>query len=876
MRKGILLCALLLAGLPGVFGQSDREKCAPTLRLQLRSTEKMLIQLVITDLEDFRKKTSAWSGELEWVAAYPPANIAVVRCSYDFLLQQILPLPEVRFADRGAEQAQVELPVPGHNLSANRIGALHARYPDWNGAGRTVSIKEFLFDTLDVDLRGRVGPALSGAKKVDPHAAVMATLIGGAANSGRAGQGVAWAARLTPADFAGLLPDADSMYSQWDISVQNHSYGLGIENYYGAGALAYDQSVWLRPNLLHVFSAGNLGDSSAQTGVFAGLKGFANLSGNFKMAKNVVLTGAIDSFGQLLPFSSRGPAYDGRIKPDLVAFGQDGSSGAAALVSGTAAVLQQAYASQHHDSLPPAALVRAWLLQGADDLGAPGPDFFTGFGSLNALTSARVLDAGHYLMAEMTGQDSFFVDVAVPAGSRRFKITLAWDDPPAQAGAAVALVHDLDLEVLAPNGKRFQPWVLRPVPHPDSLRLPAAPGQDSLNTVEQIGLPNPAPGIYRVIVKARKVSAGGQKFALAYHSYPADTFEWDMPARTDALVAGQSTVLQWSQALQDSTGRLEFRQVGLSSWELIDTAVALAPAYYRWTPPDTAALLQLRLKADGRHFLSDTFAVGPELHLRTGFFCPDSTLVFWNAAGSGWMYQLWGLGDRYLEPLLVSSDTFAVVPRATFPQTRWAVSPVLAMGWTGLRSGAVDISQQGLDCYLRNFLAEKLTSRTALLRLELGTTYGLEQIIIEKWEPASGFLPLTKWAPPFSGLRFEAEDPNPVPGLNRYRASLVLGANAGRYQSDTLDLFFSKPEGGIWVFPNPVDGNRQVQIVLPELPEAAVFVIFDMLGRQLLAMQPESELLTIELPALPPGCYPCALMQNGRRLCTGKILVGRP
>jgi hypothetical protein len=37
----------------------------------------------------------------------------------------------------------------------------------------------------------------------------------------------------------------------------------------------------------------------------------------------------------------KGPAFDGRIKPEMVAFGIDGSSGAAALVSGVAILLQQ-------------------------------------------------------------------------------------------------------------------------------------------------------------------------------------------------------------------------------------------------------------------------------------------------------------------------------------------------------------------------------------------------------------------------------------------------------------------------------------------------------------------------------------------------------
>lgn len=53
--------------------------------------------------------------------------------------------------------------------------------------------------------------------------------------------------------------------------------------------------------------------------------------------------------------------------------------GSAALVSGTAAVLQQAFAERHGGNLPPASLVRAILVNSADDVEAPGPDYTSGF-----------------------------------------------------------------------------------------------------------------------------------------------------------------------------------------------------------------------------------------------------------------------------------------------------------------------------------------------------------------------------------------------------------------------------------------------------------------------------------------------------------------
>ena len=75
---------------------------------------------------------------------------------------------------------------------------------------------------------------------------------------------------------------------------------------------------------------------------------------------DVLAVGAVDRDGQVLPFSSRGPTFDGRIKPDLMAMGADvtsidpttrdgfssnhlGTSAAAPLAAGTVALLIEAF-----------------------------------------------------------------------------------------------------------------------------------------------------------------------------------------------------------------------------------------------------------------------------------------------------------------------------------------------------------------------------------------------------------------------------------------------------------------------------------------------------------------------------------------------------
>ena len=72
---------------------------------------------------------------------------------------------------------------------------------------------------------------------------------------------------------------------------------------------------------------------------------FANITGNFKQAKNVLIVNAVDTTLSINSFNSRGPAFDGRLKPELTAYGSGGTSDAAALVSGISALIHEKYQS---------------------------------------------------------------------------------------------------------------------------------------------------------------------------------------------------------------------------------------------------------------------------------------------------------------------------------------------------------------------------------------------------------------------------------------------------------------------------------------------------------------------------------------------------
>ena len=862
VRSYCYFCFLLITG--SVLSQPlPAGKCSPKVLLRAPDAGPGVFQLVVSEPEGFR----AWAEaeKMNVVAVYRPANIIVLRADAQDFFEKILPRPDVLFIDMLETAPHEELPVPGHNLFINRIYPVLEDFPLLNGSGITVSIKENRFDTSDVDFRGRAVNAPDASQEVTIHANIIATLIGGAGNSDPQGRGVARGANLVSNGFNNLLPD-DADYATRHVTVQNHSYGVDIENYYGTGALAYDRSVMDHAGLVHVFSAGNDGASASQSGIYANIPGFANLTGNFKMAKNVLTVGMVDSFGQVLPFSSRGPAYDGRVKPDLTAFGTSGTSESAALVSGAAALVQQAFAEQT-GVLPAAATVRAVLLNSADDILSAGPDYMSGFGSLNLKKALQIIEKQH-VITDVAGQGSTRVfGLDLPPGSRLLKVMLAWDDPPATPNAVKALVNDLDLTVAAPGGAVFLPWT--PSPDPDSLAAPAIRRRDTLNSAEQVALDTPQPGHYEMRVTGSGVSTAAQSFSLVYTWDQADRFQWVFPGKDAAVVAAQDAIPGWESTFTDTTGRLEYRFAGAQDWSLIDSAVDLRKGWLRWSAPDVFAEAQLRMCIGVQCFESDTFLISRPLRIRIGFNCPDSVFLYWNAAGPGASYLLSGLGARYLEPLALLTDTFVILQKMQFQQQRFNVAPVGQGGAKGLGSPAPDIGEQGVGCYFAGFLAELNADRQTRLRLSLGTRYGVRELAFEKMENGE-FVAISTWEQ-VSGTVFEDFDHSPAKGLNRYRAAIELENGAFLY-SDTSDVYLLDT-GVVLVFPTFAAPGTPVRVV-SGLEEISVFTLYDIRGRVILDQKLEDVATEVGLPNLPAGVYVWIVSESKKRpVKCGKLMI---
>lgn len=242
-------------------------------------------------------------------------------------------------------------------------------------------------------------------------------------------------------------------------------------------------------------------------------------------AKNILTVGATDSFEVIIPFSSRGPAKDGRVKPDIVARGfnvlsstptnsygrSNGTSMSAPSVTGVAAIVTEQWKKTFGNTNPGPMTLKGLLIAGARDLGNPGPDYTYGFGFVNAKATVDLILAdggtGKRIRSGTLAQgQTFEVPVRVSA-AQNLRVVLQWLDPEiAFLGgddlAELALVNNLDMKIIDPAGNTVLPYVLDKV----NFQANATRGVNTVDNTEMIEIANAAPGLYRVIVTAAKVT----------------------------------------------------------------------------------------------------------------------------------------------------------------------------------------------------------------------------------------------------------------------------------------------------------------------------------------------------------------------------------
>lgn len=830
---------LLLVACANAFAQTQKsffKKLSPELQRLVSSNQKDSITISVSVKKGFVPNAGGR------VLFSLPQGFLVLRLPTNRLAEWITSENIVFVSKTTLPREEITTGVSDPTL--NLISYTQNRYPALRGDSICVSIKERFFDTADIDLKSRIFKTGLEDPAITSHASLMATVMAGGGNSSPFAKGAAPGAMVTSSSFANLFPDHDSIFRKHVISVQNHSYGTLVENFYGNEAAAYDASAVNNPALLHVFSAGNSGNLTPTDGAYAGVAYAANLSGNFKQAKNIVTVSAVDSTGRFLLLSSKGPAYDGRVKPELVAYGEDGSSGAAALTSGAALLVQNAYKRLRQNTLPSAALVKAVLLNSADEAGEKAIDYASGFGNLNAYKAVETVMQNRFAEDSLAAASAKSILLTVPANASQLKVTLTWTDPAALPNASKALVNDLDLVVKKGN-ETFLPWVLNS--HRDSLLQPAQRKKDTLNNTEQVSIGSPPAGTYEIEVSANQLRTTTQAFALAYTVDTTNDFYWTFPTSTDPLLAGQTHTLRWQTNLS-GRAKIEY-SFDDEHWRVLTDTADAAKHFYKWIFPDTVSLARLRLQIGPAAFLSDRFVISPPTQMQTGFVCVDSFLLYWNKVGAV-PSRLYELGEKYMQPFIITSDTALILYNAQHPSTFYSVAPI-AGGQEGLRSNVLNYANSGTACYLRGFFVEAQTLTSVDFSAQLGTVYNVAQVSLEKLEGSDYRTLQTIHQPQTAAFNFT--DNNLHPGQNQYRLKITLANGAVVYSS--IETVFTVSETRPVVFyPNPIAQSGTLNVVVREVGRYTLFY-FDATGKKVYQQSLNTTLTPVRAGRFAKGIY---------------------
>lgn|GEM_PF-420153 len=604
-------------------------------------------------------------------------------------------LPYVSRLEIGPSPA---VPESREGRSLHRSYAINNQFPGgdrYDGTGVSIAINDDGFVGPHIDFTGRTEQSTVAGDLTGTHGDMVAGIAGGAGNIDPSITGMAPGSFMHIRQYSSLLPNTVTLHQNDDVMIFSSSYGNGCNAGYTSLTVQVDREIHDNPSLIQVFSAGNSGGSDCGYGAGSG---WGNITGGHKIGKNAIATANVFRDGDLNSSSSRGPASDGRLKPDIAAHGNNqlstdpnntyatggGTSAAAPGITGVLAQLYQAYREFNGGANPNSGLMKAALLNTAQDYGNPGPDFQFGWGIVNAYRALQTLENNTYLSSNISQGAQNLHNITIPAGVQKAKIMLYWMDPEGSTAAAQALVNDLDLTVVN-GGTTYLPWVLDPTPNAANLAAPATNGVDSLNNMEQVELNNPAAGTYTVTVDGSVIPQGPQEYFVLYEFiYNEITLMY--PLGGEGLIPGEDEMIHWDAHGTTGSFVLEYSTNNGSSWNTIAT-VAGTERLYEWTIPNVQTGQALvRVSRSGLSDQSTTnFSItNTPANIDVITVCPTSLTVTWDALAGATSYDVFYLGTMYMDSVGTTTGTSLSIPIADPNDDHWV--SVRAVGPNGLRS----------------------------------------------------------------------------------------------------------------------------------------------------------------------------------------------
>ncbi|MFZ5596331.1 MAG: S8 family serine peptidase [Bacillota bacterium] len=432
--------------------------------------------------------------------------------------------------------------------------------PGLTGKGQVVAVADSGIDKGSLE---DIHPDLAAEPGKKPKIIMLKSLAGRSVPDDPLGHGthmvgtIAGSGKASDGKYMGIAPDAGIYFQaildengnaapptdidklflpayQAGARIHVDAWGSGPDRYSG-NAMKADSFMLNHPDFLVIFGAGNSGPGRASLTSEANSKNalVVGASVSPRPALDFSSGGTLDTAG----FSSRGPAGDGRIKPDLTAPGtsvistksslvkgnlpdnndyirMQGTSMAAAVAAGSTALLREFLQSEMALADPMSSSLKAALINGART-GEDGPSK-EGFGVLDLGGTVLALKEKSMLLAEETGGlaqgETKTYSYTVKNPGEPLKVTLAWTDPAGELLSEKTLVNNLDLVVTGPGGNMYQGNGF------------LGRGPDDVNNVEQVYIKNPPPGEYQIQVRASELKKpvvlnpqkSGQDFSLVY------------------------------------------------------------------------------------------------------------------------------------------------------------------------------------------------------------------------------------------------------------------------------------------------------------------------------------------------------------------------
>ncbi|MFK7774362.1 MAG: S8 family serine peptidase [Saprospiraceae bacterium] len=545
-----------------------------------------------------------------------------------------------------------------------------------------------------VDFKGRLTDFT--ANEGGTHGDMTAGLAIGAGNINPLGMGMATGADLNLYDFNGSnnnppVTNAIANFNTYGQVISSTSYSESSGAQYTERSNFVDNQLYNNNQLLHFFSAGNSSSSNSSPvygGILASNGGyFGNITGGTKAAKNTIAVANMLYNDVRVGSSSRGPTADGRVKPDISAHGNGnlsldpnnqygaggGTSAAAPSTAGTVAMLYDAYRDLNSGANPNGGLIKATILNTADDIGRAGPDYDHGWGRIHAGNAYEVISNNQYTSSSISNNGSNTHTIAVPSGTKEIKVMVLWIDPAGATNASIALVNDINITMTTPSGQNYEPWILGLDPTLASLEAEAVRGIDNRNNMEQVSLENPAAGNYTINVSGFDIPQGPQEYFLVYHFTPDEITVTYPNGDGEPMVPGVEEPLRWDAFGNTGNFTVEYSINNGASWTNISSSVPGGDRYLNWTPPAVpTGVAKIKVSRNGQSDESDNgFTIMEEPNFSIVSGANNEAVISWDAIPGATSYDVFRLEDKYMEVLGSTATTSFTLQNLVLGESNW-------------------------------------------------------------------------------------------------------------------------------------------------------------------------------------------------------------